>query len=407
MIGTHISLFAGVGMTDLAAEALGFTTLATAEIDPWCRSLLAKRFPDATHFEDVRHVTAQSPHTLARPLLISGGFPCQGISAIGDGKGMKDPRSGLWREFARVIYQFRPDLVLIENSPMLRTRGLDRILGDLYGIQYDARWDCIPAASVGAPHLRDRIFIVAWPRKAVLNHEPDRCLGYVSSLGVHSRQGVQLVKRLPRAGEMRDGYVVKGTPRAPIKAAKSACLAHAVACPATPTGAWPTPAASLPQDYEQPDTWLARREKLLAKGISGNGAGMPLSIAVKLYPTPRRASNDWRTTRNAPTHGTSHGKTLAGEVNDQERAEGRMPASSSESAGNVNPMWVEWLMGLPLGWTDPAVDNNQLVPHPGWSEEPRGVPRTIHPQEHRKCRLMALGNGLVPQAAVAAFQLLQ
>ncbi len=124
---------------------------------------------------------------------------------------------------------------------------------------------------------------------------------------------------------------------------------------------------------------------------------------IGLYPTPRRAPNDWRTTQNAPSHGKTHGKTLAGEVNDLERLLGRTPAKSSDGAGNMNPMWVEWLMGLPLGWTDPDVDNGELICHPGWRREPDGIARTIFPQDHRRDRLMALGNGLVPQAAARAF----
>lgn len=422
MTGSHISLFSGAGMTDLAVESLGYKTVATAEIDPWCRALLAKRFPHAAHFADVADILTGALGAFKRggwmrhrgPLLISGGFPCQGISAIGDGKGLNDARSGLWRQFARVIHEFRPDTVLIENSPMLRTRGLDRILCDLSDMNYDARWDCIPAASVGAPHLRDRIFIVAWPatREIAYANLERPYLGVAVTAGIIAQPWLEdkpvekFITRLPRAGELRCGFVSKREPVATIKAAKAVCKTHTVACPATPTGAWPTPAASLPQDYEGSDTWLARRATLKAKGINGNGAGMPLSIAVKLYPTPRRAANEWRTTRNAPTHGKTHGKTLAGEVNDLERAEGRVPAASSESAGNVNPMWVEWLMGLPLGWTDPVTDNADLVAHPGWPDEPIGVPRTIYPQEHRKARLAALGNGLVPQAATTALTVL-
>lgn len=414
--GSHISLFAGVDMTGLAASALGYKTVATAEIDPWNRDLLKARHGGAWHADDVRKIDKLHPgvNSIKRPLLVTGGFPCQDVSAIGTGQGLAGARSGLWSEFARVIHVYQPDCVLIENSPMLRNRGLDRVLCDLADMGYDARWDCIPAAAVGAPHLRDRIFIVAW--KGTSLHHPtksqaENALGYAISAGVVSRAWMDLpdapspreyITRFPRSGSMQDSFVYEETPRAPIKDAKQACLAHAVSCPATPTGAWPTPAASIPQDGENPDTWLARRESLKAKGINGNGAGMPLSIAVKLFPTPRAAANEWRTTRNAPSHGKGHGKTLAGEVNDLERAAGRTPAPSSESAGNVNPEWVEWLMGLPLGYTDPAVPSNALRPHPGWAVEPAGVPRTLADAPHRKARLKALGNGLVYQAALRA-----
>ena len=121
--GSHVSLFSGVGMTDLAAERLGFTTVATAEIDPWCRTVLAARFPNAWHFSDVRQVRLEhfkGALSLARPLLISGGFPCQDVTALASrAQGLDGQRSGLWTHFARVIREFRPDYVLIENSPML------------------------------------------------------------------------------------------------------------------------------------------------------------------------------------------------------------------------------------------------------------------------------------------------
>lgn len=403
-VGAHISLFAGVGMTDLAAEAAGYKTIATAEIDPWNRKLLQHRFPEAIHYDDVRHVRTSVAPDVGRPLMVSGGFPCQDVSAAGSGKGVEGgERSGLWAEFARIIFEFKPDVVLAENSPLLRSRGLHRVLADLYMLGYACAWDCIPAAAVGAPHLRDRIFIVAWPDKTALDVSlPGKYIGCATRDGIWSSH-VGMVTRFPRAGRMYRGGLVQEQPAlAPIKAAKKACLAHAVACPATPTGAWPTPAASIPQDGEGPETWLARRELLKAKCSNGNGAGMPLSIAVQLFPTPRAAPNEWRTTRNAPSHGKGHGKTLAGEVNDLERAAGRSPAPSSGSAGNVNPVWVEWLMGLPLGWTDLRVPNDALVAHPGWASEPARVPRTIADPPDRKARLRALGNGLVYQAALQA-----
>lgn len=452
--GSHIALFAGVEMSGIAAEAAGFDTIATAEIDAFNRKVLSVRHPDAWHFNDVRQVRPEhfkGALVIKRPLLISGGFPCQDVSAAGAGKGLDGERSGLWSEFRRIIGEFKPDRVLIENSPMLRSRGLDRVLVDLANLGYNARWDCIPAAAVGAPHLRDRVLIVAEPVRLTDDVFRDRSddpgnIGATNGVRLLKNNGTaeQLVK-LPRAGHMVYGVVYEDTPTAPLKAAKQACLAHAVSCPATPTGAWPTPAASNPQDGESPATWLARRETLKAKGV--NGAGMPLNIAVqlfpkagsvwpgltfptptrqdgsnnggpaqfqrrslplnafvKVYPTPTHSLNSWRTTQNAPSHGKTHGATLAGTVNDQERAEGKVPAAPSESAGNLNPTWVEWLMGLPLGWTDPTVANDALVPHPGWQAEPVGVPRTL-PKEQvtdRAKRLRALGNGLVWQAAAVA-----
>lgn len=90
-----------------------------------------------------------------------GGFPCQDISAAGKGAGLEGERSGLWSEFARIISEVRPRRVLVENSPMLTSRGLGRVLGDLAAMGYDAKWGVISAADTGAPHRRERIWIVA------------------------------------------------------------------------------------------------------------------------------------------------------------------------------------------------------------------------------------------------------
>lgn len=93
--------------------------------------------------------------------VVSGGFPCQDISAAGTGDGLDGERSGLWVEMARIIGEVRPRFAFVENSPMLTSRGLGTVLGDLAEMGYDAEWGVLGAADVGAPHQRDRIWIVA------------------------------------------------------------------------------------------------------------------------------------------------------------------------------------------------------------------------------------------------------
>lgn len=95
-----------------------------------------------------------------------GGFPCVDISNAGAKAGIEAERSGLWREFARLIGELRPRFAIVENVAALCYRGLGRVLGDLAEIGYDAEWHCIPASSIGAPHQRDRIWIVAYPHSA-------------------------------------------------------------------------------------------------------------------------------------------------------------------------------------------------------------------------------------------------
>lgn len=155
------SLFTGIGGFDLGLERAGMRTVWQVEKEPYRLSVLARHFPDAERFSDVRAVGV---HNLASVDVICGGFPCQDISLLWKGAGLDGPRSGLWSEFARVIRELGPRWVIVENVPALTSRGLDRVLGDLAQSGYDAEWDCIPASALGAPHRRDRIWVVAYPR---------------------------------------------------------------------------------------------------------------------------------------------------------------------------------------------------------------------------------------------------
>lgn len=126
-------------------------------------------------YDDVRTLTAaRLVADGIRADLICGGFPCQDISVAGKGAGMAGARSGLWREFARLIGEVRPRYALVENVSALRTRGLGDVLGDLAALGYDCTWHCIGAAHIGAPHIRDRIWIVAHAQRDELRDEPRR-----------------------------------------------------------------------------------------------------------------------------------------------------------------------------------------------------------------------------------------
>jgi DNA (cytosine-5)-methyltransferase 1 len=153
------SLFAGIGGFDLGFERAGFEVKWQVEIDPFCRAVLAKHWPDVRRYEDVRTVGAE----LERVDVLCGGFPCQDVSSAGPRIGISGERSGLWGEFHRVICELRPRYVVVENTEGLLARGLDRVLGDLAGSGYDAEWACIQAADLGAPHERERLFLVAYP----------------------------------------------------------------------------------------------------------------------------------------------------------------------------------------------------------------------------------------------------
>ena len=152
------SLFSGAGLMDLGLARAGFEHAWFCESDAYCRRVLALRWPGVPVYEDVR--TLEAP---GRVDVLAGGFPCQDLSAAGRRAGIAGERSGLWAHFARLIRELRPRYVLVENVPGLLVGGMGRVLGDLAESGYDAEWDCLPAATFGAPHLRARIFILAYP----------------------------------------------------------------------------------------------------------------------------------------------------------------------------------------------------------------------------------------------------
>lgn len=158
-----LDLFSGIGGFSLGLERTGgFETVAFCEIEDYPRRVLAKHWPGVPIYPDVRELTAD---TLRRDGIavdvICGGFPCQDISVAGARIGISGSRSGLWREYARLIRQVRPRFVIVENSPALLYLGLDVVLGDLAEIGFDAEWHCLRASSLGAPFEGDRVYILA------------------------------------------------------------------------------------------------------------------------------------------------------------------------------------------------------------------------------------------------------
>jgi DNA (cytosine-5)-methyltransferase 1 len=160
----ELALFAGAGGGILGGKLLGWRTVCAVEFAEYPRRVLLARQRDGLLerfpiWDDVR--TFDGKHWKGRVDVVSGGFPCQDISVAGKGLGLAGERSGLWREMFRIICEVEPRFVFVENSPMLTVRGLGTVLGDLATVGFDARWGVLGAAHVGAPHLRERIWIVA------------------------------------------------------------------------------------------------------------------------------------------------------------------------------------------------------------------------------------------------------
>ncbi len=482
MTRTHVSLFAGIGASDIAAEHLGYTTTHCVEIDTWNRALLTARFPHAEVLEDVRTVGARELGVGMD--LVSGGFPCQDLSSAGKGGGLAAARSGLWFEFLRIIGECRPKQVLIENVAVLKSRGLNIVVKGLAEKGYGCWWDCVPALGVGAPHLRDRIWITAAPFAQM----PPVNTFDLPPTGPWLRRVGPDDPKLPRAGYAtvrgHQTCIYELEPRATIKAAKLAVGAEKreggvtwltkLDSPLFPTpsassygsnrggaagrvgpvrhsltsmarsGDWPAPlfptptvadsrnsrnatAGRKPGSAGHSGTTLCDFTRLWptphgmsnpaaprAAGPSGNELGNAVNVEARLWPT---ATAHPRTHTPRPVH---HGRQLANEVALAARlwptatarcAEGRAAQASRYGPGQrrsnlddavahtakgaLNPDWAEWLMGLPIGWTDPGcaapVQRDWLSEH--------DIPRTATNVPHRKQRLMACGNAQVWQVA--------
>jgi len=163
----ELALFAGAGGGILGGKLLGWRTVCAVEIEDYPRRALMQRQDDGCLdpfpiWDDVRTFDGKPWRGVVD--IVTGGFPCQDISAAGKGAGIAGERSGLWSEMSRIIGEVRPRFCLVENSPVLTSRGLGTVLGDLAALGYDARWGVLGAIHAGAPHKRERIWIVAESR---------------------------------------------------------------------------------------------------------------------------------------------------------------------------------------------------------------------------------------------------
>jgi len=242
---TFGELFAGIGGFSLGLERAGMTCKWQVEIEPYARAVLKKHWPEVPKHEDVRTFPPQGDYAVD---LICGGFPCQDISSAGLRAGLAGKRSGLWYEFARIIGELRPRYVIVENVADLLIRGAGVVVGQLSSLGYDAEWHVIPASAVGAPHRRERVWIVAWDanfgnersqQRVCKSHRPDagRVCSHVSNadnegkpnVPVHggARTGLQELARgyewwiaEPDVGRVADGV--------PSRVERLRCLGNAV-----------------------------------------------------------------------------------------------------------------------------------------------------------------------------------
>tara|TARA_B100001123_G_scaffold303510_1_gene338814 strand:+ start:153 stop:962 length:810 start_codon:yes stop_codon:yes gene_type:complete len=146
------------------------------EIDEYATRILAKHWPNVRRWDDVQ-TFPPGDHEPWRVDVIAGGFPCQDISVAGKGAGLAGERSGLFFEIVRVARLLQPRAIVLENVAALLARGMGSVLGELAAIGFDAEWHCIQAAAIGAPHIRDRVFVVAYSQRDPIREQPGRGSG--------------------------------------------------------------------------------------------------------------------------------------------------------------------------------------------------------------------------------------
>jgi DNA-cytosine methyltransferase len=304
---THFSLFTGIGGIDLSAEWAGFTTVGQCEWADYPTKILEKHWPDVPRWRDIHSVTAEDfyKRTGLRTVdLLSGGFPCQDLSVAGKQEGLGGARSGLWFEMLRIISELRPRWVIAENVRGAVNLALDTVKMGMEGEGYQVWPFVLPASAFGAPHRRERLF-VAGCREDVAN-------------AISRRWETEWITGMGRTMEEW------GNPSnmSPKTKNAGACFKGIM---------WPTPRAS---SHTSPC-------------IHGEG-GLDIQTTVKLWPTP--AAQDGKNS------------TLPQSQKERDTIPGAVIKQGQE--GQLNPDWVECLMGFPIGWTNPEVDEPE--PWPGW-----------------------------------------
>ena len=187
-----MALFAGAGGGILGGKILGWECVCAVEWEPYPAAVLAARqnegfLPPFPIWDDVQTFDGRPWRGLVD--VVSGGFPCQDISAAGKGAGISGERSGMWKHMARIIGEVRPRYVLVENSPVLTSRGLDVVLGDLAAMGYDAEWGVLGAHHAGAPHQRERVWVLAHTHGARLEEYRPRLAGVPERSGEAGASG--------------------------------------------------------------------------------------------------------------------------------------------------------------------------------------------------------------------------
>jgi len=371
---TFGSLFAGIGGFDLGLERAGMRCEWQVEIDPYARAVLAKHWPDVRRHEDVR--TFPPPQGEWGVDVICGGFPCQDISVAGKGAGLAGARSGLWYEYARIIGELRPRYVIVENVAALLTRGADVVLGTLATLGYDAEWHVIPASAVGAPHRRERIWIVGV--RSGLGAEANAPRSNADRIGSH-RAEVNVVGGVELRDE-QDGFA--GSLGANVADTNSGQM-HRLRADAGDGGT--IPAEGQQREFRRGDGGEDVPDAIgIGDAVRGDGADGAAAVAGRrLHPGGSQRNRGTRCARQAG-QGACDVADAENERNGDTDDDGERQGASQENRLPLQPRGGRGSDGK-LGDSDRW-----------WSVEP-DVGRVAHGVPARVDRLRCLGNAVVPQ----------
>ena len=405
---TFYSLFSGVGGLDLAIEAHGFQVVAQVENDAYCTAVLERHWPQVARYGDVTEVdwhAVQAAH--GRPDLVAAGFPCQPTSQAGQRKAQADPR-WLWPEVARCLRALRPDYVFLENTLGLLSRGFDDVLGGLAALGFDAEWDCFQAADVGAPHERDRVFVLAYRPRAGRGRP---WLGTVDA-GQAGRGGLADADGGGLGAEFGDLPARQRDP------------------------AWRGEQVADPEGQQRRQGGATEAERLgrpASRGIAlavpaGQGRGRPGGAGEPGgRPGPARGLQPGRL-GEALEYPDGQGLAVAGHAWSAESEPARPGESAVADADQLGragwpgeagpgPAWPEpaggdgWRAESRVGGDAPGfpggLDGHRWPAPPGPDQYPGEPPRTVGKGiPNRGHRVKALGNAVVPQQGALAFGLL-
>lgn len=359
-----LHLFAGAGGGIIADMMLGHTPVGAVEIDPFCRKVLQMRqdegwLPKFPIFEDVKDFNGNEIQE--RVDCVCGGFPCQDISSAGCGGGITGARSGLFFELTRICRNIRPRYIFLENSPFIISRGLDAVLCEIAEMGYDAEWCCLSAADVGAWHGRERWWCLCKDRERERESNNDVRIMF-PTINTSGKGGGSHI--FARINPLRDSGAITQEEWEAFGGYEYSekSNAHKEYTKKEEHTLFPTPTVRDchsvgPSDMDRRSPKLDTVVTMIPTPTSRDwkGQGEPGREEVKkmakefsesercVYPTPR-------------TTGLANGTTgpvmidklyQEGRLNEEERTAMRR----GWPGGKLNPAWVEWLMGWPIGWT--------------------------------------------------------